>query len=85
MLLDAAVYGLDHGSQMSASPFDYLFHTIASYLPFFENAHLDNVHGRCCRMGPRCQPFEQETCAMLDYFVLIDGYLTFIFESARKI
>jgi hypothetical protein len=40
MLLDAAIYGLDHGSQMPASPFDYLFHTMASYLPFFKTLTL---------------------------------------------
>jgi hypothetical protein len=52
-LLDAEVYGLDRGFLMSASPFDYLFHTIAGYLLlFFEIAHLDNVHGRCSLVGP---------------------------------
>jgi hypothetical protein len=51
-MLDAAVYGLYHGSPM-ASPFDYLVHTIASYLLlFFETASLDNVHGRCSLVGP---------------------------------
>jgi hypothetical protein len=46
MLLDAAVYGLDRESLMSASLFDYLFHMIAGYLLlFFETARLDNVHG----------------------------------------
>jgi hypothetical protein len=57
MLLDATVYGLDRGSQMSASPFDYLFHTIAGYLLlFFKTARRDNVHGCCSLVGPRCQP-----------------------------
>jgi hypothetical protein len=51
--LDAIVYGLDRGSPMSASPFDYLFHTITSYLLlFFETARSDNVHGRCSLVGP---------------------------------
>jgi hypothetical protein len=57
MLLDATVYGLDRGSPMSASPFDYLFHTIAGYLVlFFETARLDNVIGRCSLVGPQYQP-----------------------------
>jgi hypothetical protein len=34
-LLDAAVYGLDHGSLISASPFDHLLHVIAGYLLYF--------------------------------------------------
>jgi hypothetical protein len=52
MLLDAAVYGMAHGSSISASLFDYLFHTIASYLTFiFEPAHLVNVEGRCRWVG----------------------------------
>jgi hypothetical protein len=34
-LLDAAVYGLDHGSLISASPFDHLLHTIAGHLLYF--------------------------------------------------
>jgi hypothetical protein len=53
--LNAVIYGLDHGSPMSASPFDYLVHTISSYLLlFFKTARLDNVHGRCSLVGPRC-------------------------------
>jgi hypothetical protein len=53
MLLDAAAYGVDRGSPMSASPFDYQFHTIAGYLLlFFKTAWLDNVHGRCSLVGP---------------------------------
>jgi hypothetical protein len=53
MLLDATVYGLDRGSLMSASPFDYLFHMIAGYLIlFFETARSDNVHGRSSLVGP---------------------------------
>jgi hypothetical protein len=40
-------------SSMSASLFDYLFHTIADYLLlFFKTAHSDNVHGRCSLVGP---------------------------------
>jgi hypothetical protein len=38
---------------MSATPFDYLFHTIAGYLLlFFETARSDNVHGRRSLVGP---------------------------------
>jgi hypothetical protein len=46
-LLDAAIYGLDRGPPISASPFNYLFHTIAYLLLFLETACLENVHGRC--------------------------------------
>jgi hypothetical protein len=47
-----AVYGLDRGSSMSASPFDYLFHTIVIFLLlFFKTARLDNVHGCCSLVG----------------------------------
>jgi hypothetical protein len=53
MLLDATVYGLDRGSLMSASPFDYLFHTIAGNLfLFFETTRSDNFHGRRTLVGP---------------------------------
>jgi hypothetical protein len=52
-LLDATVYGLARGFSMLASPFDYLFHTIAGYLLlFFETARFDNVHGHCSLVGP---------------------------------
>jgi hypothetical protein len=34
-LLDAVVYGLDHGSLILASLFDYLFHMTAGYLLLF--------------------------------------------------
>jgi hypothetical protein len=35
MLLDATVYGLDRGSLMSTSLFNYMFHLIAGYLLLF--------------------------------------------------
>jgi hypothetical protein len=56
MLHDATVYGLDRGSLMSASLFNYLFYTIGYLVLFFETARLDNVHGRCSLVGPRCEP-----------------------------
>jgi hypothetical protein len=65
-LLDAAIYGLDRGSLMLASPFDYLLHTIAGYFTFFETAYLDNV---VVEWVLDVSLFEQETCAMLSYFV----------------
>jgi hypothetical protein len=44
--LDVAMYGLAHGSPMSVSSFDYMFHTFAGYLTFL-TAHLVNIQGRC--------------------------------------
>jgi hypothetical protein len=53
MLLDETVYGLDRGSLMLASPFDYVFVTIAAnLLLFLETARSNNVHGRCSLVGP---------------------------------
>jgi hypothetical protein len=66
MLLDVAIYGLDRGSLMLASPFDYLLHTIAGYFAFFQTAHLDNV---VVEWVLDVSLFKRETCAMLSYFV----------------
>jgi hypothetical protein len=72
MLLDADVYGLDRGSPMSFSLFDYLPRTIVGYLAFLKLLTLITFKDVVVEWILGVSFSKQETCAMLDYFVSRD-------------
>jgi hypothetical protein len=70
MLLDATIYGLDYGSPMSASPFDYLFHMVVGYLLlFFEPLALIMFMDAAVLWNLDVSLSEQETSAMFIMFM----------------
>jgi hypothetical protein len=75
MLLHAAVYGLDSGSLMLASSFDYLFHMIAGYFSFLKLLTLIMSMSAAFGWVLDVSLFEQEMCGMLSYFIPRDCLL----------